>query len=125
MKKATISERRERPLTPEESQFATKHFGLVRWYLVSKGLDPDEWVDAVVLRYLYAVKKWFEEPELHRYSFSTIAASSMRSAIWNERQKQRRQPQTISLQSVIPGTDSLTFEDVLAAPQDEFLAANY
>lgn len=115
--------RRSRALTPDEADFAANNFYLVWWYLGMRGLDPDEWFDAVIIRYLETVKRWFEEPELRAYSFTTIAASAMRSALWNEQRKRRCQPQTVSLYSTIPGTDNLTLENTLAAPPDERLAS--
>lgn len=118
-------ERQSRPLAPEEATFAAEHFHLIWWYLGKRGLDPDEWFDAVILRYLDTVKRWFEEPELRAYSFTTIASAAMRSALWNERKKRRRRPQTVSIYATIPGTESLTFEAVLAAPQVEELPTGY
>lgn len=114
---AERKERQERALTPEEADFAAEHFRLVWWYLWERGLDPDEWLDAVILRYLDAVKRWHTEPELRAYSFTTIASGAMRSAISNERKKRRRRPQTVSIYATIPGTDGLTLEHTLAAPQ--------
>lgn len=116
---AEIRARRSRPLTREEANFAAQNFGLVGWYLSSNGLWDDDWYDAVILRYLDAVKKWHEEPELRVYRFATIAAKAMRSAIGNERQKRSRRPKTVSLYEVIPGTDRLTREHLLADPGEE------
>ena len=116
---AEIRARRSRPLTREEADFAAQHFGLVRWYLGNQRLWDDDWYDAVILRYLDIVKKWHEEPELRAYSFTTIVARAMQSAISNERQKRRRRPQTVSLYEVIPGTDGLTREHLLASPGEE------
>lgn len=117
--RSTAAEKRERnarPLTPEEARFAEEHIGIVWGYLRARGLAPGDWFDVAAIRYLQAVKRWHEEPELREYSFSTIATAAMRSAIWCEQQKRARRPKTVSLSEIIPGTESLTFEQILAAP---------
>lgn len=108
-------------MTEEEAAFAAEHFYLIRYYLRSRSLDPEEWFDVVVIRYLDSVKRWFTEPELHVYSFSTIASGAMRSALWSEREKRRRRLQTISLSAPIPGIDGLTYGDAIAAPWSGYI----
>ena len=90
---------RERKLTQEEADFSEEHLSIVWWFLNEKKLSADDWFDVVVLRYLLTVKRWFTLPELRRYSFTTLAVSSMKSAVNTERRKQNwhRHPQTISL----------------------------
>lgn len=56
---------------------------------------------------------WFDRPDLYRYEFSTIAWNNMRSAVGHERQKQKRRIQTVSLDEPIPGTDGLTYADIV------------
>lgn len=109
------------PLTPEEQNFAADNYRVVAWYLKERGLDYDEWHDVVIFRYLLAVKKWFAQPELHCWKFSTIAIQSMRSAIGNEQRKRKNQIQTISLDSVVPGTEDLTFMDVITEENLKFV----
>lgn len=104
---------RNRPLTSEESQFATTHLNLVWWYLHRRQLPADEWFDIIVLRYLNSVKRWFTEPELHKWKFTTIAIAAMRSAIGNEVKKQMRRPQSVSIYSIIPETNNLSFAQTL------------
>ena len=118
----TAAERRERrirPLTQEDAEFAAEHIHLVYWYLGRRGLPADEWLDAVILRYLDTVKRWHTEPELREYSFTTIVSAAMRSALWAERKKRARRPRTVSLYAPIPGTDGLTYEQILANSQGE------
>ena len=94
---------RERKLTQEEADFSEEHLSIVWWFLNEKKLPADDWFDVVILRYLLTVKRWFTLPELRRYSFTTLAVSSMKSAVNTERRKHRR-PQTISLDAPCKGT---------------------
>lgn len=106
----------ERPLTPEEAQFATDHINIVWWYLDQQGLDRAEWFDVVIFRYLLTVKRWLALPDLQQVKFVTVACFS-RSAIGHEREKQAKEPRSVSLYDVIPGTDNLQYIDTIAAPE--------
>lgn len=109
----------ERPLTPEEAQFATDHINIVWWYLDQQGLNRAEWFDVVIFRYILTVKRWFALPDLHSVKFVTVACNAMRSAIGHERQQKAKEPQMVSLYDVIPGTDDLYYIDVIPAPGTE------
>lgn len=110
----------ERPLTPEEAQFATDHINIVWWYLDQQGLDRAEWFDVVIFRYLLTVKRWLALPDLQQVKFVTVACSAMRSAIGHEREKRAKEPRSVSLYDVIPGTDDLQYIDTIAAPEPTF-----
>lgn len=101
------------PLTEEERQFAAEHHGIVISYLRRRNLDENEWYDVVIFRYLLSVKKWFTQPDLHQWSFGTIAKQAMRSAIGGELDKQNRRIKTVSLDAAIPGSDGLTLADTV------------
>lgn len=103
----------ERPLTEPERQFSEEHLGIVRWYLQQRKLSEAEWYDVAVLRYLQTVKRWHEEPELRAYSFATIAVWAMRSAVGNELRTAQHRPRTVSLYDTVPGTEHLTYADIL------------
>ena len=111
----------ERPLTPEEAQFATDHINIVWWYLDQQGLDRAEWFDVVIFRYRLTVKRWLALPDLQQVKFVTVACSAMRSAIGHEREKRAKEPRSVSLYDVIPGTDDLQYIDTIAAPEPAFL----
>ena len=111
----------ERRLTPEEAQFATDHINIVWWYLDQQGLDRAEWFDVVIFRYLLTVKRWLALPDLQQVKFVTVACSAMRSAIGHEREKRAKEPRSVSLYDVIPGTDDLQYIDTIAAPEPAFL----
>lgn len=91
------------PLTPEERQFAELNHYLVEQFLYWNRLDPDDWYDVVIFRYLQSVKKWLMRPELHRYKFSSLLKQGLLSAVRNEKNKQARRIQTLSLDDIIPG----------------------
>ena len=74
----------------------------------------------LLFRYLLTVKNWFSRPDLYKYEFSTIAWRAMASAVHNERQKQSRRIQTISLDDPIPGTDGLTWGDIITEDNQNY-----
>lgn len=102
------------PLTAEEQKFAEENYYLVAKYLRIRKLPYDEWHDVVILRYLRAVKRWFALPELHDHNFEIIAFYGMRSAIGHEREKEKRRPQTVSLDDIIPGTTGVTYQEAMS-----------
>lgn len=108
------------PLTPAEQAVAEQNITLVFRFLRAQRLPMDDWFDVVVFRYLLTVKKWFSRPDLYKYEFSTIAWRAMSSAIHNERQKQSRRIQTISLDDPIPGTDGLTWGDIITEDNQNY-----
>lgn len=102
-----------KPLTPEEQAVAEGNYWIVHRFLQSQKLSQDEWFDVVIFRYLLTVERWFRQPKLYRYEFSTIAWNAMRSAVGHEREKQRRQLKTVSLSDPVPGADGLTWSDII------------
>ena len=102
-----------KPLTSEERAVAEQNYWIVGSFLKAQRLPQDEWFDVVIFRYLLTVEKWFRQPELYRYEFTTIAWNAMRSAVGNERRKQGKQIKTVSLDDPIPGTDGLTYGDII------------
>lgn len=103
----------ERPLTPEEAQFATDNINIVWWYLDSRGLDRTEWFDVVIFRYMLSVKRYLNLPELRHHRFVNIACKAMQSAIGGEYAKRDRRPVEVSLSDPVrPGCD-LTYEMIL------------
>lgn len=102
-----------KPLSTAEKALAEQNYYLVERFLKSRGLSFDEWFDVVIFRYLLTVERWFKEPKLYRYEFSTIAWQAMRSAVGNERKKQEKRIKTVSLDEVIPGTESLVLADII------------
>lgn len=109
------------PLTEEEQRFAADNHDLVRQYLNIRRLPLEEWYDVAIFRYLLSVRKWFVTPELHRYRFKTIAFGAMRSAVWNERVRQRKRIKTISLEETIPGIDEITYSDTVTYQNLNFI----
>lgn len=108
------------PLTPAEQAVATQNFTLVFRFLQTQRLPVDDWFDVVIFRYLRTVKSWFSRPDLYKYEFTTIAWRAMNSAVSNERKKQSRRIQTISLDDPIPGTDGLTWGDVVTEENQNY-----
>lgn len=109
------------PLTEPEQEFAEKNHHIIKKYLNIRKLPFDEWYDVVIFRYLRSVHRWFTIPELQQYKFETIAFQAMRSAIGGELEKQKRRIKTISLDEPIPGTDDLTYQDIVTADNLNYL----
>lgn len=108
-----LKTQRLRPLTAPEQKVAAHNCGIIDRFLSKNRLPAAEWYDVVVFGYLLAVEKWFSRPELCRYCFSTIAWSSMLTCVGNERRAQERRIKAVSLDDIIPGTDGLTYADII------------
>lgn len=102
-------------LTQEQREFAAENHEIVLSYLRGKRLDASEWYDVAVFGYLRAVRKYTERPELQIYAFSTIAGRSMDTEISNERKKQHRRIQPLSLDAPLT-EDGLTLYDTISTP---------
>ncbi len=109
------------PLTPAEQTVAAQNAYMISRFLAANRLPTDDWYDVVVFRYLLTVKKWFARPELYKYEFSTLAWQAMRSAVGHEREKRHRRIQTISLDEAIPGTDGLTWGDMVTEDNLDYI----
>lgn len=108
------------PLTPEEQQFAADNHDCLQWAIRKQCLDR-ELTDIAALGYVHAVKKWFARPDLHKWSFRTIVNQTIRSHISNERSKQATRIQTVSLDAEIPGTDGLTYGDMITSENIRYM----
>ena len=102
-------------LTQEQREFAAENHEIVLSYLRGKRLDASEWYDVAVFGYLRAVRKYTERPELQIYAFSTIAGRAMDTEISNERKKQHRRIQPLSLDAPLT-EDGLTLYDTISTP---------
>lgn len=109
------------PLTAAEQTVAAQNAYMIQRFLAANRLPLDDWYDVVVFRYLLTVKKGFARPELYKYEFSTLAWQGMSSAVNNERRKQSRRIQTISLDEAIPGTDGLTWAEIVTEDNLEYI----
>lgn len=109
------------PLTSEEQCFAERNHYLVGRFLRQNKLEPDDWYDVVIFRYLLAVKKWHQRPDLHCWKFSTVVWNDMRSAVGHEREKESKRIQTISLNEAVPGTEGLTYMEKITAENLDYI----
>lgn len=101
------------PLSSYERALAEQNHKLVFAFLHAHQLPPEEYYDVVIFRYLLTVESWFRRPELYHYEFSTLAWRAMSSALCHERQKERRRVKTVSLDDFLPGSEGLTWGDVI------------
>lgn len=77
-------------LSPEQRQFAAAQHNLIFAYLREKKLYHGDYYDIAAFGYLRAVKRYFTEPSLHKYAFSTIAWRAMRQSISAFRRSEER-----------------------------------
>lgn len=75
------------PLTPEQGVFAAENHNLVFKFLNAYRLDEAEFYDLVVFGYLRSVVRYFTEPALRKFAFSTIAWQHMRGELANHKRK--------------------------------------
>lgn len=88
------------PLSPEERRFAEENHDLVYQFLNKNGLSMDEHYDIAVFGYLRAVQRYFAEPALRKYNFSTIAAQNMQRECFKHDRAMSRAKKHISESSL-------------------------
>ncbi|SHO54162.1 sigma-70 RNA polymerase sigma factor region 4 domain-containing protein [Anaerocolumna xylanovorans] len=111
-------------LTPEQQEFAAEYHNLIYAFLNKKKLHEDDYYDIVVFGFLHAVKRYFEESELRKYSFSTIAWRSMDSSLANyykNLNRQKRHCYILSLDSILSNGDFLPVEETVAVPDSQMM----
>ena len=107
-------------LSEEEQQYAAEHYEVLTWCMRVLRISEDD-SGLAALGFLQAVKKWIARPELHSQSFRTIALWSIKSQMSTERRRESRRIKTISLESVIPGTDNFTYGDTITYDNMSYL----
>lgn len=95
-----------RPLTPWERDMAEEHHSLVLRFLQVHGLSMEDYYDVVIFRYLLAVENWFRRTSPISGSFQAIAWTAMSIALSKEQERQRRIPQTVSLEEILPSREA-------------------
>ena len=111
-------------LTPIEQQFAEDHHGLVYSFLKRKNLSVDDYYDVVVFGYLLAIQRYFVEPKLRNYSFSTIGWRSMERSLSNHYKAQscqKRKGYTVSLETIVHDSENLQLGECIAAPDSAMM----
>ena len=106
------------PLTPEEQQYASEHYGLVNAYLSRKKLDERDYFDVVIFGYLRAVHQYKSKPELAKYKFSTIAWRKMNDSLYayyRYLRRPKRNADVVSLDAAY-GDGRVTYQDIVAGP---------
>lgn len=110
-----------RPLTPEESDFAAEHHNLVGRFLRRFYLPEDDWYDVAIFGYLRAVKLWITRPDIRCWAFSTIAFRYMFSAVGQNRTttaRRIRKAAMVSADAPISDDGSLVLGDMFKSVAD-------
>ena len=97
-----------RPLTPWERDMAEEHHSLVLRFLQVHGLPMEDYYDVVIFRYLLAVENWSRRTSTIPGGFPVIAWAAMSIALTKEQERQRRIPQAVSLEEILP-SDGMIF----------------
>ena len=97
-----------RPLTPWERDMAEEHHSLVLRFLQVHGLPMEDYYDVVIFRYLLAVENWSRKVSPVPGGFPAIAWAAMSIALTKEQERQRRIPQAVSLEEILP-SDGMIF----------------
>ena len=106
-------------LTPVQSEFAAQNHELVFQYLRARRLNESEFYSEIILRYLSAVQRYDEYPELRRYSFKSIAFAAMDSAVGHYQEWQRRRPQEVGLHRRTP--EGFLLEETIGSEDPGYL----
>ena len=99
-----------RPLTPWERDMAEEHHSLVLRFLQVHGLPMEDYYDVVIFRYLLAVENWSRRTSTIPGGFPAIAWAAMSIALTKEQERQRRIPQAVSLEEILP-SDGMIFSN--------------
>lgn len=83
-------------LNSQERLFAERHHEIVWRFLKAKRLQPAEYYDIIIFRYLSAVQKYLSTPTLQEYVFDFVAWNEMRSALYCYRRSLNRKSAYIS-----------------------------
>ena len=97
-----------RPLTPWERDMAEEHHSLVLRFLQVHRLPMEDYYDVVIFRYLLAVENWSRRTSTIPCGFPAIAWAAMSIALTKEQERQRRIPQAVSLEEILP-SDGMIF----------------
>ena len=97
-----------RPLTPWERDMAEEHHSLVLRFLQVHRLSMEDYYDVVIFRYLLAVENWSRRTSTIPGGFPAIAWAAMSIALTKEQERQRRIPQAVSLEEILP-SDGMIF----------------
>ena len=109
----------EVPLTHEQRIFAAKHHGIIYKFLMANNLSIDDFYDVVIFSYLKAVRNYFAQDRLQKYSFSTIAWKNMSRSIsdYKKRLRRNRDIEIVSIHTGLCDGD-IPLEDSIPAHDD-------
>lgn len=85
----------DKKLTNREQIFATENHNLIYNFINLKSICIDDFYDIVVFGYLRAVKKYYKNPAIWKYEFSTIAFKEMNGELINHFEKNKNNKNNI------------------------------
>ena len=91
---------KETKLTERQRLFATEHHNVLEEFLLSRGLDFDDYYDVVVFKFLKAVKQYDEIERLRKQAFEDVAVSLMQMAVDNHRRALKAQRDNVYMLSL-------------------------
>ena len=110
----------EIPFTPEQKIFAAQNHDLVYKFLNDNHLPEDEFYDVIAFGYLRAIRRFFSDSQLQRYSFGTVAWKGMQGALRNYNRTRCGQKYTDKVVSIHTefGYENLTLGECSARYED-------
>lgn len=108
-------------LTEHERAFAEKNHNLIYKFLAANDLQVDEFYDVAAIGYIKAVTRYNREPQLQKYSFTTIAWQAMRSSVGNKRRANRIRDAMIAFSINELTDDGTEYGEFIRDAKDAFL----
>lgn len=121
-------QRKISPLTPEEQQFAAENSNMIFDFMKKHNLPFQEFYGMLACRYILSVRDWFSRPELHKWTFATIAYRAMHGtyATWVRQQKKaKNKANLLSLDACIYEDDNNSDDFLSTFYQDSFRVDDY
>ena len=110
-------------LTERQRDFATEHHNVLEDFLITRGLDYDDYYDVVVFKFLKAVKQYDECERMRKQAFEDIAAGLMQIAVDNHRRALKQQRENVfvlSLDYKPKNRDGLLFSERITDETKDF-----
>lgn len=103
-------------LTERQTRFAEENYKVLTDFLESRGLEQEEYYDAVVFKFLRAVQLYDESNNLKKYGFDFFADWYMQKTLseyLKQKEKSRREEVVLSLDYPLSYNSNLTLMDIV------------
>lgn len=112
-----------RPLTDEEREFAGERYKIIYRVMHDYKISDNDCFDELLFYYFNAVQRWFTIPELHQWSFNTIAYHGIEGGIKYYKKKMVTHKAPLSLDADLDGDGSGERYNIWTLPSTDNIAA--